>query len=140
MQNKDFEGPVAFDDHKLPTQPQRRGERQGVGGCAVKSSCLTKGKGRRDSAPAQGGPKNPMPQKRPYKDRNLKGQNSKQPICFSRNAITKNQISKPKPNRAQQSKIICSGDLCLSMRSGGAHGPPRFSEVSWWGPGHRRSQ
>ena len=26
------------------------------------------------------------------------------------------------------------------MRGGGAHGPPRCSEVSWWGPGHRRSQ
>ena len=110
MQNKDFEGPVAFGDHKLRTQLQRRGERQGVSGCAVKSSCLTKGKGR-DSAPPQRGPKNPTPQKRPYKDRNLKGQNSKQPICCSRNAITTNQISKPKPNRAQTKQDNLFGRL-----------------------------
>ena len=26
------------------------------------------------------------------------------------------------------------------MRGGGAHGPPRDSEVSWWGPGHRSNR
>ena len=92
-----------------------------------------------ETAHPPGGPQNPKPEKRPNKDRNLKGQNSNN-RDFSPELPEQNQTPDLSQTRTKQNKTICTEELCLHMRGGGAHGPPRISEVTGWGPGHRMSK
>ena len=92
-----------------------------------------------ETAHPPGGPQNPRPEKQPNKDRNLKGQNSDNRV-FSPDLSEQSRTPDLSQTRTKHSKTICTEELCLHIRGGGAHGPPRISEVTWWGPGHRMSQ
>ena len=101
---------------------------------------VLKGKRRRDSAPPLREPKTPSQIATLTGTGTFKGPRYKQSEYFSRKIRT---IMRDQPETQQQpykTQTIYSGEFGLCMRGGGAHVPPRCSEVPWWGPGHRRSQ
>ena len=88
--------------------------------------------------PPRGDPK-PLAREPPLQGPELKGPRCKQSAYFSRKTRTTTRDQPETQQKPYKTETICSGELGLFMRGGGAHGPPRCSEVTWWGPGHRRS-
>ena len=87
--------------------------------------------------PPRGKPRIPKP-RTTRQGPELKGPRYRQSKSFSREIRT---MIKDEPEAQQQpnkAETISSGEFGLCIRGGGAHGPPRCSEVSRWGPGHRR--
>ena len=86
-----------------------------------------------------GKPKTPKP-RTTLQGPELKGPRYKQAKCFSREFRTIIEDLPEAQQKPNKTYTIGSGEFGLCTRGGGAHGPPRCPEVSWWGPGHRRSQ
>ena len=89
--------------------------------------------------PPLGRPRTPKP-RTTLQGPELKGPRYRQAKCFSREIRTMIRDEPEAQQKPNKTYTIGSGEFGLCTRGGGAHGPPRCSEVSWWGPGHRSSQ